>query len=119
MTLDELAQIADNYENYCLYAPWNMGVRLGCECCGGDSYTIEDWSRLGELHDVAEQDWDTACRWLKIVTKDVQDELFYALVAYSSSKHTLDCDGDDFVVEDVLEHLDNRLHLEKILCKSK
>ena len=111
MNLTDLIEVAEDYEQNVIYSDLNMGVILGCDCgCGGDYYTVEDWQKLGESHDISYNAWEQVCYDLQIHMDTYQEVLSYQHCRYAIEE-------DDPELEDILDYLVARRNLEKLLCK--
>jgi len=110
MNLKDLIEVAEDYEQNVIYSDLNMGVRFGCDCCGGDYYTDEDWQRLGKSHDISYDAWEQVCVDLQIHMDTYATLLMYQHCCYAIEE-------DDPELEDILDYLEVRRELEKVLCK--
>ena len=110
MNLKDLIQVAEDYEQNVIYSDLNMGVRFGCDCCGGDNYTTEDWQKLGETHDICYNAWEQVC-----VDLQIHMDAYATLLMYQHCRYSVE--EDDPEIEDVLDYLESRRELEKLLCK--
>jgi hypothetical protein len=109
MNLTDLIKAAEDYEQNVIYSDLNMEVRFGCDCCGGDFYTHESWTKMCDAYDLSDQAWSLVCKELKIPT-----DTYATLLMYQHCRYAID--EDDPELEDILDYLQARRELEKLLC---